>query len=218
MKQYGETHAGVYGVSMIELGGKNRRASYNDNRIFTTASTYKLFVAYSTLKRIEAGKWHWTDQINGGRDLAKCFDDMIVKSDNECAKALLLKIGFQTITNEAHSIGATHTSFMGNDGIKTTPADLATVLAQLQTGQILNQQSSRTTWINAMKRNVYRQGIPKGINATVADKVGFLDGLLHDAAIVYSPTGTYVLIIMTDGSSWGNIADLTSKIEALRNQ
>lgn len=218
MQQYAESHAGVYGISMIELDGQNRRASFNDSKVFTTASTYKLFVAYSTLKRIEAGVWHWSDQISGGRDLTKCFDDMIVKSDNECAKALLLKIGFQTITNEAHEIGATHTSFMGSDGIKTTPADLAMVLAELQTGQILNQQSSRNTWINAMKRNIYRQGIPAGINAVVADKVGFLDALLHDASIVYSPTGTYVLIIMTDGSSWGNIADLAGQIEALRNQ
>ena len=41
-------------------------------------------------------------------------------------------------------------------------------------------------------------------------------GLLHDAAIVYSPSGTYVLVIMTDGSSWAEIAALTRKIEELR--
>ena len=67
-----------------------------------------------------------------------------------------------------------------------------------------------------MKRNVYRQGIPAGASGTVADKVGFLNGLLHDAAIVYSPKGTYVLVILTNGSSWANIAELTKKIEALR--
>jgi hypothetical protein len=33
-----------------------------------------------------------------------------------------------------------------------------------------------------MKRNVYRQGIPKGANGQTADKVGFLDAFLHDAA------------------------------------
>jgi hypothetical protein len=44
--------------------------------------------------------------------------------------------------------------------------------------------------------------------ARVADKVGFMDGLLHDAAIVYGPNGTYVLAVMTDGSSWATIADL----------
>lgn len=107
---------------------------------------------------------------------------------------------------------------MGNNGIETTSADLALLLAQLQTGQILTQQSSRDRLIDDMKRNIYRGGIPAGINSVVADKVGFLDGFLNDAAIVYSPTGTYVLVILTDGSSWPTIADFAGKIEALRNQ
>lgn len=218
MQNYAQSHSGVYGVSLIELSGQYRRASYNGTKSFTTASTYKLFVAYSTLKRVEAGTWQWSDQIQGGRDLAKCFDDMIVRSDNACASTLLAKIGYSTITNEARAIGCGNTSFLGNDGIKTTPEDLSLILAELQTGQILSQQSSRDRWIDAMKRQVYRQGIPKGTSGTVADKVGFLDGLLHDAGIVYATTGPYVIAIMTDGSSWANIAELTSQIEALRIQ
>ena len=68
-----------------------------------------------------------------------------------------------------------------------------------------------------MKENVYVSGIPTGVpGATVADKVGFMDGLLHDAAIIYSTKGDYVLIIMTNGSSWGNIAALAKEIEAAR--
>lgn len=218
MQNFAQTHAGTYGVVLNELSGQYRRASYQPSKSFTTASTYKLFVAYSTLLRIESGQWHWSDQINGGRDLTKCFDDMIVKSDNACAETLIYKVGFTNLTNEAHAIGCIHTSFLGNDGIKSTPEDIALLLGLLQTNQILSQQSSRDTLINAMKRNIYRQGIPAGESGTVADKVGFLDGLLHDAAIVYSSTGPYILVIMTDGSSWANIAELTRQIEALRLQ
>ena len=219
MQNFAQTHPGTYGVALTELSGQYRRATYNADKSFTTASTYKLFVAYSTLRRIESGEWHWTDQIQGGRDLAKCFEDMIVVSDNDCAHTLLEKVGFTAITNEAREIGCTSTSFLGKDGIKTTPADLALILAELQTGQILNQQASRDRWIDAMKRNIYRQGIPKGVSSyAVANKVGFLDGLLHDAGIVYASSGPYVLAIMTDGSSWANIAELTRQIEALRLQ
>lgn len=218
MQNYAQTHAGTYGVSLIELSGKYRRAELRSSEQFTSASTYKLFVAYSTLRRIESGVWKWTDQVHGGRDVAKCFDDMIVVSNNECGRALLERIGFTTITNEARAIGMTKTSFLGNDGIKTSAGDLALLLAQLQTGQILSKQSSRDTLINAMKRNIYRQGIPKGTTAPVADKVGFLDGLLHDAAIVYGSSGTYILVIVSDGASWGNIAELTREIETLRIQ
>jgi hypothetical protein len=80
------------------------------------------------------------------------------------------------------------------------------------------QPASRDRFLGALKRNIYRQGIPAGASVQVADKVGFLNGLFHDAAIVYSPSGTYVLTIMTDGSSWANIAELTKQIEALRSQ
>lgn len=51
----------------------------------------------------------------------------------------------------------------------------------------------------------------------MADKVGFLDGLLHDAAIVYSDKGDYSMVILTDGSSWDAIAEAASTIyDALR--
>lgn len=219
MKNYAESHPGTYGVSMVELTGQKRRAEYNATTQFTTASTYKLFIAYSTLLRIERGEWSWSDQINGGRDASTCFEDMIRKSDNACSEAFLKKVGFQNATNDAKSIGATQTSFLGSDGIKSTARDESTLLGALYAGQILSQQSSRDKFIAALKGNVYRQGIPAGIpSATVADKVGFMDALLHDAAIVYAPTGTYVLVIMTNNATWGNIAELAGQIEALRAQ
>jgi len=221
MQNYASSHSGTYGVALTELSGGSRHATYNGNTKFTTASTYKLFVAYSSLLRVESGAWQWSDQIEGGYDLTTCFNRMIELSDNACAEALLTKIGYQAITDEAHAAGATSTSFLGRDGsgIVSTAADEALLLAELQTGQILSQQSDRDTWINAMKQNVYRQGIPKGIpGSVVADKVGFLDALLHDASIVYSPSGTYVLVILTNNASWANIAELAGQLEALRTQ
>ena len=217
IKNYAESHPGTYGVKMVELSGARRNAEYNSNKQFTTASTYKLFVAYSILLRVERGELRWSDASYGGYDLSTCFDRMIELSNNECAIDLLKKVGYAGVTNDAHAIGATSTSFLGRDGIKSTAADEALLLSMLHTGQILNQQSSRDKLIATMKRNVYVKGIPSGIpNAEVADKVGFLDALLHDAAIVYSPKGTYVLIILTDNASWANIAELTKEIEAVR--
>lgn len=214
MQQYAETHPGTYGIALIELSGQRRRAAYQDTRQFQTASTYKLFVAYSTLKRVEAGQWHWSDQINGGRNLEKCFDDMIVRSDNPCAETLLQKVGFGPMKNDLQALGLSRSSF-SSDVPKTTAGDLATYLATLESGQMFSQ-ASRDRLIGAMKRNIFRQGIPAGANGQVADKVGFLNALLHDAAIVYGPNGPAVLCIMTEGSSWATIADLTRKIEELR--
>ena len=216
LKNYADDKPGTYGVSLIELSGKRRRAGFDDTKQFTTASTYKVFVAYSTLKRIDSGQFRWTDQISGGRNLEKCFDDMIVRSDNPCSEALIEKIGRRALTSEAAEAGASQTTFLNAAGNKTTAKDLSTVMAALESGQLSISSSSRERFLGALKRNIYRQGIPAGASGSVANKVGFLEGLLHDTAIVYSPSGTYVLTILTDGSSWANIAELTRQIEALR--
>jgi len=217
MKKYAQSHAGIYGAKMVELSGARRNASYNETRVFTTASTYKLFVAYSILLRIERGEIAWTDSSFGGYSVSTCFDRMIMYSDNDCAVWFLLKVSYDGVTADAHALGATHTNFVRSTGITSTPADEAYFLSLLYTGQMLSQQASRDRLIAAMKKNVYVAGIPTGIpDATIADKVGFLDGLLHDAAIVYSKKGDYVLIIMTDNASWANIAELAGEIEAAR--
>lgn len=218
MKNYAESHPGTYGVSLIELDGKRRRAAYEDTRKFTTASTYKLYVGYSALRRVESGEYKWSDQISDGRDLAKCFDDMIVKSDNACAEALVAKIGYRALTTDAQTIVSGATTFLDTESYKTTAGDLSTFMASLATGQMSLNNSSQARFIDALKRNRYRQGIPAGAGGVVADKVGFLDGLLHDAAIVYGANGTYALSIMSNKSSWENIAELTREIEALKSR
>lgn len=218
IRYYAEDHDGVYGVQFIELSGQRRRAGYNESQQFVAASTYKLFVAYGTLKKVEAGQWRWSDQAAGGRDVAACFDDMIVRSDNACAEALLERYGYSNLTRDIRALGLSAASGFIGDGPKATAGDLGLFMAMLESGQLPISPASRDRFIGALKRNVYRQGIPAGASGVVADKVGFLNGLLHDAAIVYSPSGTYVLVVMTDKSSWATIADLTKKIEELRSK
>lgn len=218
MKHYADTHPGVYGVKLVELSGQRRNAEYNATRQFTTASTYKMFVAYSILLRIERGELHWGDASYGGYTISTCFDRMIELSNNECAVDLLLKVSYAGVQADAHAIGATHTYFPGRgQDITSNAHDESLLLSLLYTGQILTEQASRDRMIAAMKGNVYVKGIPSGVpGIEVADKVGFLDALLHDAAIVYSPKGTYVLIVMTDNASWADIAVLAGELEAAR--
>ncbi len=210
LSNYAKDHTGTFGISFAELDGKKRRADYQGDKQFVTASTYKLFAAYSVLKRIDAGTMSWSDEET-------CFDKMISYSDNACAETYLDRIGLGTITKEIQAIGLKNSTFMVDGGPYTTANDLALLLGMLQSQQNFSA-IDRERLIGAMKANVYRNGIPAGVNSVVADKVGFLDALLHDAAIVYSPNGTYVLTIMTDGSSWATIADLAKQIDTLHSQ
>ena len=215
LEHYAADHNGTYAVSFRELGGNGLNAQYRGVESYITASTYKLFVAYGTLKKVEKGDWKWSDEVTGGRNLSTCFDDMIIKSDNPCAEALYEKIGYKKVIDDAHALGLPST-YIGPGGQYTSADDLTTFLTKLETGTLDLKKSSRERLLNAMKRNEHRAGIPSGTSGTVADKVGFLNGLLHDAAIVYSPKGAYVLTVMSDGATWGDIAEITRKIEELR--
>jgi beta-lactamase class A len=215
IKNYAEDHKGQFGIKLVEMTGARRQTGFNEDLQFTTASTYKLFVAYGALHKVEIGQWYWEDPVSGGRNLATCFEDMIAKSDNPCAEALLRRYGTGELTSDIQALGLSELSGWINGSPTTTAADLSLFLTILESGQIQLTQSSRSRLIEAMKRNVYRSGIPAGVGGTVADKVGFLNGLLHDAAIVYAPTGTYVLTILTDGSSWSAIAELASKVKEM---
>lgn len=205
LENYAKDHSGTFGVSLAELSGSKRRASYNGDKQFVTASTYKLFVGYNVLKRVESGKLDWASH-------ADCFNKMLSLSDNPCAESFLQSGGLGTVTNEMKSLGLNDSTFMKSGGPYTTANDLAKFMGFLESGTSLTGES-RSRMLSALRANVHRRGIPVGAEGQVADKVGFMNGLLHDAAIVYSPRGTYVLAIMSDGSSWDTIADFTRQID-----
>ena len=210
MTNFAHDHSGTYGVSMIELDGKKRRADYNGGKQFVTASTYKLFVAYSLMKQIDAGKRDWASN-------EACFNKMISQSDNACAESFLSSLGLKTVSGDIQGIGLKDSTFMKSGGPFTTANDLTLELGMIATGQNFSSANQQRL-IAAMKANVFRKGIPAGVEGTVADKVGFMDGLVHDAAIIYGPKGTYVLAIMSDGAGWGNVADLAGQLDRLHAQ
>ena len=213
MQDYANSHPGTFGVQLIELSGARRLASYNESQQFIAASTYKLFVAFGTLSKIEAGLWRWNDLATGSQNISTCFERMIALSDNPCAEALLKKYGATNLTKSLQALGLANSGW-GSWDPKTTAADLAFFLYLLETRQLPLQPASHDRLINTMSNNIYRRGIPSGSSGQVANKVGFLDGLLHDAGVIYLPTNTYILVVLTRGSSgWPSIASLTTQLE-----
>jgi len=198
---------GGFGLAVIELDGQGRSASANGSKQFVAASTYKLPVAYAVFKKIAAGQMQWTDTING-KSASDCFEAMIVRSDNPCAKAFGEQIGWSNVQTMAQGIGMTSTTFAP---FYTSADDLALFMRKLQNGTLVST-ADRDRLVSAMKRQIYRSGIPAGTGVIVADKVGFIDGYLNDAGIVYGPKGTYVMVVLSSGSSWAQVADAAKQI------
>ncbi len=202
---------GDYAISVRSLDN-SIVADAQGTKQYHPASTYKIFVAWAVLQKIDSGKLHGTDSAINGLDVNECFTTMIIDSDNSCAEYFgETVIGWANLNTMLRNAGLTCTNL--NTAWYSCANDETLFLHKLQSGQLLGEEQT-TKLLDAMKQQTYRDGIPDGISAVVADKVGFLDGLLHDAAIVYDPHGTYALTILTNGSSWNDIADATWQINA----
>jgi beta-lactamase class A len=185
------------GLMFVDLNNPDFSLELHADQEFVAASTYKIFAAYAMFKSGQP---------------PDCVDTMIINSDNDCPVSYLNNYGWSRLTREARELGAEHTWF--DNTTHTTARDLVTVLKQVYDGSLLSE-ADNTRLLDDMKKQVFRDGIPAGIpEAEVADKVGFLDDLLHDAGIVYSPKGDFVLVILTDGHSWQFIADIAAEIYA----
>jgi len=216
IEQFAQSHAGVYRVVAVQLSGSgSRSAFYNSDTVISTASIYKIFVAYAALLRIEQGTLTKDTQTSAGT-VDYCINRMIVVSDNPCGEALISYMGATNIDNVLSSKGFTSTKVAKS---KTTASDTFNLLAKMYNHEILTKASVDYLF-SFMGQQIYRQGIPAGSKgALVQDKVGFLNGLYHDAGIVYSPKATYALVILTDGAGgFSNIKQLSQQIYDFYNQ
>lgn len=208
------TSSGTIQISVKQLTGNGWSASARASESVVSASTYKLFVSLILMKKIEAGEIQWSDAIQG-TDVTECLRKTIVVSANNCAEDWLKQWGRKETNSSLYGLGfSSATTFTASDASHTSAADLQKLLIGLHNRSLFSADNANHL-IGLMKQQIYRQGIPKGSAGVVADKVGFLWGYLNDAAIVYHPQGTYVLVIMTNNQSWAKIAEITRTIESL---
>lgn len=218
LKQWDREHAGRYGLLVRDLSGRGISGSVNADMDFVTASTFKMFLAYAVLEKVEKDQLSMGTQTDIGLSVRACIDEMIVNSTNACALSLFNLAGWSYVHNFIR--GQFPNTSLDNganvdDEKHTTVRDEADFLQRLNAGQLMN--GSNTNYLlGLMKRQIYRGGIPSGVpGVTVANKVGFYNGYKHDVAIVYAPKGAYILAILSNGGSDAEFADLSRKVYAL---
>ncbi|GAA3609157.1 hypothetical protein GCM10022296_10960 [Secundilactobacillus similis DSM 23365 = JCM 2765] len=219
---YSNTPAGRAQSRAFYAPGKLAVYSKNAHKAYTSASTYKLFVAANIYSRI-----HYQ---NLSRSITKTtgFQEMILHSRNEFAEHYLQTHGYDRVnTFNAHQNWYSHVFATGR-AARTTAATLVSVVRKLDQQQYpFNDATSRNQLLSLMRRQVYRSGIPKGAAAAnkgskVADKVGWLYSFNNDAGIVTLPNGQrYVLVVMTHGhgqsgfSGFPRIATITKNVQKI---
>lgn len=201
-------------IAIKQLNGAGWSASTGASKSVVSASTYKLYISLLLFDKIDDNKIEWSDAIQG-TTVEGCLYNTIVYSANNCAEQWINEWGRTNINSALYAKGFSRaTTFTAVDATHTSAADLQKLLIGLHS-KTLFSGSDASRLIGLMKQQVYRKGIPAGSVGVVADKVGFLWDYLNDAAIVYHPRGTYVLVVMTQGQSWGTIAEITRQLEKI---
>jgi beta-lactamase class A len=212
-----------FGTSVVirELDGSLRTADRNPNVAMTTASTYKIYVAYATLHEVEQGKYTMLTRTRTGQTVSGALNKMIVQSDNTSAEALGFLVGWNTVDSLAAQQGATNTYINNYDSTghatigekHSTTADLTLMITKLQQDTLLNATDTKLL-LELMKTQVWRERVPAGVpaNIAVADKPGWLTNVQNDAAVVYGPKSTYTIVIMTTGNATKPLANLSAQV------
>lgn len=194
----------------------NKRQAYS-------ASLIKLFVAQAVYTKISEGSL---------ADTAETEDEirrMLTYSDNDSWKSLAKKLGggsyrngMAYVTELSSKNGFSMTGQFMQGSHKnfnfTSVEDCGAYLRKLMNGEIVSPEYSERI-LGYLKQQQHRHKIPSGVPESVqtANKTGELEYVEGDAAIVYAPSGTYILVIIADeiqnqGDAQINIRSLSKTI------
>lgn len=218
------TFPGIAGIALKDLG-EGFTVGINADEIFPTASTIKIHVLTKLLQRAEAGEIDLSRRITVDptthvlgsgviaylegpitltlRDMATL---MMIASDNTATNICIDYAGIADTNALIQEMGLVKTVLRRKmmDNIATmqeqenvsTPAELIAMLALLHEGKPSPTVAAQT--LEIMKKQNYGF-IDRGIPATVAvaNKPGWIEAVMCDAALVYLPRRPYLLAVMT---------------------
>jgi beta-lactamase class A len=200
-------------------------ASYNENQTVPAASLIKIHIMAGIMRRIQEGKLSLKQRISvreedkvpfsiltmletgNSYSLNDLLTLMIVQSDNTAANILIDLAGMDQINKLISGLKLKNTVLRrkmmdfaarkaGRENL-TTASDMARLMELLYRGAILEREYS-AYMIEIMKQQLdtgmMRLLIPD--ETVIAHKTGELDGLDHEAGIVFGENGDYIFVVM----------------------
>ncbi len=204
-----------------------RQWSHAPDDFYPSASLIKLPIMVCVFKQIEEGslslltplklkrelraggsgtlKWH----RNGEKfAVGELVYHMITESDNIATKILVHTLGTPYLQNSFLSLGLINTNIHEQGfGLSsrpvlhenyTTAREMGTLLEKIYRKELFNPVASETM-LEILKDQKHRDRLGRTLPSgwTIADKTGLLRRACHDAGIIFSPEGDYVLVVLT---------------------
>lgn len=177
--------------------------SINSHQVYS-ASLIKLYVIQAVYSKMCDGSLSDTSSTE------ELLRRMITWSDNEAWQSLArllgggsYSVGMSYVTSVAQNTGFADTGTFYRGSKKnfnfTSVNDCGNYLDMLLKGQIVNEDYSSRI-LELMKQQQVRHKIPAGVpeGVVTANKTGELEYVQGDAAVIYSPECTYILVIIAD--------------------
>ncbi len=190
----------------------------NDWRMWS-ASVVKLFVAATVLESIKNGS------LSNSQYIQDNLHDMITWSSNTAWSNLYTRLGGGSYSAGQQKVNAYCDSHgYPNSGHRVYSAPYNTTKAKevgLFLRRVLNgtnvSPAASNQILSLMKAQERTSKIPAGVpsNIVTANKTGELYAsapVENDAAVVFAPSGTYILVVLTERGSVNNIRNLSSVI------
>ncbi|MCM1499861.1 MAG: serine hydrolase [Clostridium sp.] len=200
-----------------------------NNTQYYSASLIKLFCAACAYDLIDKGDLEETENID------RLMQEMISVSDNDAFNLMVMNCApdhyhvtgrsvIQEYIDANHYNDTTITSILVPTRYKapssagrnyTSVIDCGLLLERIYKGQCVSPEASQK-FLDLLLQQSHVNKIPAGLpeGTRCANKTGDTDEVQHDAAIVYSPNGVYILCIMSTGcgSSITNIQSLSTTV------
>lgn len=194
----------------------------DEHKRYETASLYKLWVMAKVYELIRDNTLKESDILAGNVEtlnkkfqiaseaaelkegkLSMTISDalyrMITFSDNYSALLLTQKIKLSTILPYLEENEFTETLISPkNPSPYTTASDVAKFFEMLYKGDLANAEYTNKM-IALLKDQTLNKKLPRFLpqDTAIAHKTGELDSYSHDAGIVYSPKGDYLIVVMS---------------------
>jgi len=191
----------------------------NDWRMWS-ASVLKLYVMAAVMEAIEKG------EINDSYEIQSELREMIAVSSNSAWNRLYNILGHGSTSAGHEKLNAfcrTHDYpnsghlFLFSPYNTTSAKDTGLFLLRVMQGTNVSEAAASKQMLSLLKAQQRTWKIPSGVpfGVTTANKTGELYGntpVENDAAIVFSPAGTYILVVLTERGSVVNVRRLSTLV------